>query len=420
MKRGNQQPDRAFGTFAFHDWIRDAIAADKPYDQFAREILGAVGDETHEPADGLVQGLAHSPSSSWTTPARSSSACGWPVPSATTIRTRSGARTITGAWRLSSAARPQERAEPGRASRRTRSHGRSSSTRPTGTVINKRTGKTAVMQAARRRTGDVDRGEDPRDQLVDWMVDAQEPVLRPRRRQPLLGPLLRPGIVDPLDDMRVTNPPSNPELLDALAKDLVDNKFSLKHLIRTICKSRTYQLSSTPNEFNKHDKQSYARYLSAAHVGRGAVRRGRQVTGSPAEFPGCRRHACARIGRSCCRTSRSRRTSWTCSAGRSASALANASASTRPTWPSAAPAQLGRSARQDRPHRRPGRPAGKDSRPDPEKVEELFLWSLGPEPNESQLKLAMDNLAKHASNKQWPTRDILWALLNSKAFMFNQ
>jgi hypothetical protein len=56
--------------------------------------------------------------------------------------------------------------------------------------------------------------------------------------------------------MRVTNPPSNPELLDALAKDLVDNKHSLKHLIKTICKSRTYQLSSVPTEFNKHDKQT--------------------------------------------------------------------------------------------------------------------------------------------------------------------
>ena len=39
VKRGNQ-PNRAFGTFSFHHWIRDSIAADKPYDQFAREILG--------------------------------------------------------------------------------------------------------------------------------------------------------------------------------------------------------------------------------------------------------------------------------------------------------------------------------------------------------------------------------------------
>src|SRR5256885_14710190 len=68
------------------------------------------------------------------------------------------------------------------------------------------------------------------------------------------------GIVDPLDDMRVTNPPSNPELLDGLAQNLIENKHSLKSLIKTICKSRTYQLSAVPNETNKHDKQTYARY----------------------------------------------------------------------------------------------------------------------------------------------------------------
>src|SRR5262249_58539602 len=94
------------------------------------------------------------------------------------------------------------------------------------------------------------------------------------------------GIVDPLDDMRVTNPPSNPELLDALARELIDSKFSLKQLVRTIVKSRTYQLSSTPNEFNKHDKQNYARYYPrrmSAEVLFDAVN---QVAASPAGFRG--------------------------------------------------------------------------------------------------------------------------------------
>src|SRR5437763_15076012 len=86
--------------------------------------------------------------------------------------------------------------------------------------------------------------------------------------------------------MRVTNPPSNPELLDALAQNLIDNKYSLKALVRTICKSRTYQLSSTPNEFNATDKQSYARYYPKrlqAEVVFDAVAR---VTDSPSTFPG--------------------------------------------------------------------------------------------------------------------------------------
>jgi hypothetical protein len=76
------------------------------------------------------------------------------------------------------------------------------------------------------------------------------------------GHLMGRGLVDPIDDMRETNPPSNPELLDALAKDFTKSKFDVKHLLRTICNSRTYQLSSEPNEFNKHDKQNHARYYA--------------------------------------------------------------------------------------------------------------------------------------------------------------
>src|SRR5262249_44610433 len=73
---------------------------------------------------------------------------------------------------------------------------------------------------------------------------------------------------------------------DALAKDLVDNGYSLKHLVKTICKSRTYQLSAVPNEFNKHDKQNYARYYPrrmSAEVLFDAVN---QVVDAPATFNG--------------------------------------------------------------------------------------------------------------------------------------
>ena len=68
------------------------------------------------------------------------------------------------------------------------------------------------------------------------------------------------GLVEPEDDMRVTNPATNPELLDALAKHFIDSKFDLKHLIRTICNSHAYQLSAEPNQYNAGDKQNFSRY----------------------------------------------------------------------------------------------------------------------------------------------------------------
>src|SRR5260370_12148626 len=67
------------------------------------------------------------------------------------------------------------------------------------------------------------------------------------------GYLMGRGLVEPIDDMRATNPAINPELLDALAQDFVKAKFDLKHLLRTIMRSRAYQLSSTATPDNQAD-----------------------------------------------------------------------------------------------------------------------------------------------------------------------
>jgi Protein of unknown function (DUF1553) len=102
--------------------------------------------------------------------------------------------------------------------------------------------------------------DDPRHKLVDWMARSDNPFFAKALVNRLWGHLLGRGLVDPVDDMRETNPPSNPELLDALAKDFIKHRFDVKHVLRTICNSRTYQLSSVPNEYNQHDRQNHARY----------------------------------------------------------------------------------------------------------------------------------------------------------------
>ncbi len=76
------------------------------------------------------------------------------------------------------------------------------------------------------------------------------------------------GLVDPVDDVRDTNPPSNPELLDALTKHVVDTQFDLKQLIRRITASRIYQLTSKPNATNAKDVSSFSRRTSAASTPR--------------------------------------------------------------------------------------------------------------------------------------------------------
>jgi hypothetical protein len=72
--------------------------------------------------------------------------------------------------------------------------------------------------------------------------------------------LMGRGLVEPVDDLRATNPPTNGPLLDALAADFRTAKYDLKHLIRTICTSYVYGLSSLPTERNTGDRQNYSRH----------------------------------------------------------------------------------------------------------------------------------------------------------------
>ena len=254
--------------------------------------------------------------------------------------------------------------------------------KPTGSVTNKRTGpagRDASRSTASRWTSAAD--DDPRQKLVDWMVDPKNPFFARAVANRYWAHFFGRGIVDPLDDMRVTNPPSNPELLDALAKDLVDSKFSLKHLVRTICKSRTYQLSAMPNEFNKHDKQAYARYYPQAAVGRGAVRRGLPGDGQPGDV----RRPAARQARPEPGDHAAGRVVPVVLPGRVRPAAADQRLRVRARQrgepgPGAAPART-REEVQDKLARAGGRAdlLAKDTRPDAEKVEELFLLGVRPQ-----------------------------------------
>lgn len=106
----------------------------------------------------------------------------------------------------------------------------------------------------------LDQHHDPRDSLADWMTNEDNPFFARMLVNRYWKHFFGRGIVDPEDDMRVTNPPTHPELLDALAESFVESGYDLKGLVRTICNSTTYQLSSIPNDFNLDDRQNYSRF----------------------------------------------------------------------------------------------------------------------------------------------------------------
>jgi hypothetical protein len=94
---------------------------------------------------------------------------------------------------------------------------------------------------------------DRRRQLADWLTKPDNPWFARNMVNRFWAYTMGRGLVEPIDDMRNTNPPSNPELLDALAADLAKNKFDTRHLLRTIFQSRAYQLSSRSTPANKAD-----------------------------------------------------------------------------------------------------------------------------------------------------------------------
>jgi hypothetical protein len=102
---------------------------------------------------------------------------------------------------------------------------------------------------------------DLRRTLAPWFTAGDNPWFARNLANRLVAHFLGRGLVEPVDDVRATNPPSNPELLDALARRVVEAEFDVKEAIRMITASRTYQLSSHPNETNEQDEQNYSRAL---------------------------------------------------------------------------------------------------------------------------------------------------------------
>jgi hypothetical protein len=113
-------------------------------------------------------------------------------------------------------------------------------------------------------------GEDRRDAFVDWLTSKDNPLFAKSMANRVWSYFLGKGIIDPVDDIRASNPPSNPELLDALTDEFVKGGFDVRKLMRTICLSRTYQLSIAGNKWNEDDRVNFShaipRRLSAEQM----------------------------------------------------------------------------------------------------------------------------------------------------------
>jgi uncharacterized protein DUF1553/uncharacterized protein DUF1549 len=132
----------------------------------------------------------------------------------------------------------------------------------------------------------LDAPGDRREHLAEWLTSPQNPYFTRALVNRVWKNFMGRGLVEAVDDLRATNPPSNEELMQALSAETVRYNFDVKHMIRTIMNSAAYQRSSKPNEFNRQDEKYYSRYIIRRLSAEAMLDAISQVTGAPTTFPG--------------------------------------------------------------------------------------------------------------------------------------
>lgn len=401
------------GTMLFHQWLWNKMYDNTPYDQFVREIVTASGDpqinpavtwyrdvdSTEEQVEDTAQlflGLRiqcarchHHPFEKWSQDDYYGMAAFYGRVGKKTIPNASGAMRDRRVFHNEGVA----------------------------TANNPRSGKALKPTGLGTPAYEIPADSDPRVKLADWMSDPQNPFFAKSLVNRYWKHFFSRGIVEPEDDMRATNPPSNPELLDALAAHFIQSGFDLKDLVRTICCSRTYQLSALPNEFNGNDKQNFSRYYPRRLSAEVLYDAFHQVTDTGEGFGGM-------------------------PAGTRALQLSDASNSTyflqvfgQPKGDTACECERSTDAnlaqslhllngkeiqeKISRDGARTARLSGETERPNEERIKELYRWVFAREPNSEELEVAIGYIKSHEANVRGGYEDIVWALVNTKEFQFN-
>ncbi|MEQ9412094.1 MAG: DUF1553 domain-containing protein [Fuerstiella sp.] len=239
-------------NFAFHAWIRDSLLSNKPYDQIVRELLAATGTVIGNPPVAWYKRVKEPKE-----------------------QLEDVAQLFLGV-RLQCAQchhHPFERwsqddyyslaaffSQVGRKPTDTRGEDLIFHKRGIATAVNMKTGEALKPAAFGDDVGEIGPDQDPRLRLADWMADPQNPFFAKAVVNRYWKHFFGRGLIEPEDDIRDTNPPSNPELLAALEQHFISSGFDLKELIRVMTRTSAYQLSATPNEHNLVDRQNYSRY----------------------------------------------------------------------------------------------------------------------------------------------------------------
>lgn len=158
--------------------------------------------------------------------------------------------------------------------------------RNSGEVVHARTGRQTAPKFPFEHAGPMPKSISRRERLARWITAKQNPLFAKSYVNRLWSYLLGPGLIDPVDDIRAGNTPSNPQLLDRLTKEFIDSGFNARHILQLIARSRVYQHSLATNRWNDDDKINYSHALPqrlSAEVLYDAIH---TATGSQSRLPG--------------------------------------------------------------------------------------------------------------------------------------
>jgi hypothetical protein len=280
------------GSSAFRGWIREQVAANTPYDEFVRKVITASGSNKENPAASYykilrtpaetMENTTHlflgvrfncnkchdHPFERWTQDQYYETAAYFAQvdlkPDPAGGDQRIGGTAVEGAKPLYEIVTDA----------------------PQGEVIHERTGSVAEPEFPYETEFQAPEGAPRRVELASWITSPDNQYFARSYANRIWGYLMGVGLIEPLDDIRAGNPPTNPELLDYLTDEFVSSGFDVRHLMRLIATSRTYQLSVETNEWNADDSINFSHALPKrlpAEVLYDAIY---EVTGSTPNIPG--------------------------------------------------------------------------------------------------------------------------------------
>jgi hypothetical protein len=249
------------GVEVFHGWIRDSIATGRPLDEFVRELVTGVGSTFDRPPANYYR-ANRDPSTRGETTARLF--LGTRLQCAKCHNHPFDRWTQDDYYQWSSLF-SQIKYEVGENKRQDKldknefAGEQTVLVAKTDEVRNPTTGRVAKPKFLGGEELSEEAVKERLDSLASWLTSPENELFVKSQTNFIWYQLMGRGIVDPIDDFRLTNPPSNPALLDLLAADFVGSGFEIRSLVGKIMKSRTYQLSSEPDPTNVNDQTSYSR-----------------------------------------------------------------------------------------------------------------------------------------------------------------